>query len=441
MADERGGGAGGDRPPERSDGYDWLYAAGDSGGSGGSAGRGRPPGDDEPTQQWGPARDADPGSEATQVFPAYDPRTGRPEGRQAGAAPSPDPRAAYDRFGGPPPVRIAPTPGGPGAPPRGPQPAGPPPGRSTGRSRSRRPRFRLRWLWLLFLAWLAFLVAVPVYAWTSVSTVDATPVGDRPDDQPGTTYLVVGSDARAGLAGQRTDTIMLLHTGSGPNLLMSIPRDSLVEVPGQGETKINAAFAIGGPSLLVRSIEGATGIRVDDYVEIGFTGFVRLVDAVGGIRICPETAMQDPQARLDIKKGCQEADGETALGYARSRKTQSLGDIDRARHQREVVSAIGSEVVSPWTVLNPVRYWRVVTGGAESVRVSDDTGPVAAAGFATAMTRVDGENGLTCGVPIVDLAVHWDPERADALFELIRTDRTDEVGQQLCTPSGRPTGG
>ncbi len=375
MAEQHGRGTG-DQPREGSDSYDWLYAPDGSGGR-------------------------------------------------------PDPASTYDHVGGPPPVRIAPTPTG--VPPRpGGAPDRPP---APPRTRPRRP---LRWLWLVLLVWLAYLVAVPVYAWTSVSTVDATPPGDRPADQPGTTYLLVGSDARAGLAGQRTDTIMLLHTGSGPNLLMSVPRDSLVEVPGQGRTKINAAFAVGGPSLLVRTIEGATGIRVDDYVEIGFTGFVRLVDAVGGIRICPETAMQDPQAQLDIPAGCQQADGETALGYARSRKTQTLGDIDRARHQREVVSAIGSEVVSPWTVLNPVRYWRVVTGGAESVRVSDDTGPLAAAGFATAMTRVDGENGLTCGVPIADLAVNWDAERAEALFALVRTDRTDEIGRDLCTPSGRP---
>jgi LCP family protein required for cell wall assembly len=402
------GGSGDDRPPQGSDGYDWLYAPG------GSARR--PPADDPPTQQWDPRGGPESGGEATQVIPAY------------------------DRYGGPPPARIAPTPGGPGAPPGGPRrppgaPQGPAPARSASRSRR---RFRLRWLWLALLAYLAFLVAVPVYAWTSVSTVDATPTGDRPGDQPGTTYLLVGSDARAGLAGQRTDTIMLLHTGSGPNLLMSIPRDSLVEVPGRGTDKINAAFAVGGAKLLVRTIEDATGIRIDDYVEIGFTGFVRLVDAVGGIRICPETAMRDPQAQLNIPKGCQEADGETALGYARSRKTQTLGDIDRARHQREVVSEIGSEVVSPWTVLNPVRYWRVVTGGAESVRVSEDTGPIAAAEFATAMTRVDGENGLTCGVPIADLAVHWDQDRAEALFELIRTDRTEDVGKALCTPSGRP---
>jgi LCP family protein required for cell wall assembly len=287
------------------------------------------------------------------------------------------------------------------------------------------------------LAYVVYLVAVPVYAWFKVSTVDAEPSGERPADQPGTTYLVVGSDAREGLAGQRTDTIMLLHTGDGPPLLMSLPRDSIVEVPGHGTDKINAAFSIGGPELLVQTVEGSTGIRVDDYVQMGFDGLVELVDAVGGITICPESAMKDPLAKLDIPKGCQEADGDTALGYARSRHTQNLGDIDRARHQREVVSAIGHEVVSWRTIVNPVRYWRVATGGASSVLVSDGTGPLSAARFAYAMTRVDA-SGLTCGVPIADLAVNWDRERADQLFQLIAEDRTDEVGDELCTPSGMP---
>jgi LCP family protein required for cell wall assembly len=229
---------------------------------------------------------------------------------------------------------------------------------------------------------------------------------------------------------------MLLHTGRGPNLLMSLPRDSLVDVPGHGVTKINAAFAFGGPKLLVQTIEGATGIRVDDYVEIGFRGFVKLVDAVGGIQICPTEPMKDPLAHLDIKKGCQEADGATALGYARSRHTQTLGDIGRARHQREVVSAIGHEVLSWKTVVNPLRYWRVVTSGAESVRTSEGLGPFAAAKFALGMTGSGGKSGLTCGVPITDLAVHWDTARAERLFTLISQDRTDEVGKDLCQPTG-----
>ena len=129
-------------------------------------------------------------------------------------------------------------------------------------------------------------------------------------------------------------------------------------------------------------------------------------------------------------------DGATALGYARTRKTQTNGDIDRAKNQREVVAAIGSEVVSWKTIVNPVRYWRVMFGGASTVRVSEGTGPVDAARFAYAMTRVNGKDCLTCGVPISDLAVHWDGERAPALFKLIAEDKTDEVGTNLCTPTG-----
>jgi LCP family protein required for cell wall assembly len=314
------------------------------------------------------------------------------------------------------------------------------------------PRRPLRILLLLLVAWLVFLLAVPFYAFSKVSTVDAFPKGDRPDDQDGTTYLVVGNDSRedlskeerkrlgtGGAAGRRTDTIMLMHIGKGPNLLMSIPRDSLVEIPGHGVTKINAAFALGGPKLLVRTVEQNTGIKVDNYVEIGFGGFVDVVDAVGGIEVCPERKMRDKQAKLNIPKGCQDVDGVTALGYARSRKTDPrYGDITRARHQREVVSAIGSEATSPWTVLNPVRYWRVNLAGAETFSVSEGTGPIDLARFAWAMTRVDGENGLTCGVPIRDLAVHWDEQRSKRMFEHIRSDDTEGIGKGLCTPTGLP---
>jgi LCP family protein required for cell wall assembly len=302
---------------------------------------------------------------------------------------------------------------------------------------------------VVVVLWVVFLVAVPLVAWQQVAKVDATPDGDRPADQKGTTYLLVGSDSRKGLtaeqkrrlgtgsaAGQRTDTIMVLHTGSGPNLLMSVPRDSLVPIPGHGTTKINSAYAIGGPKLLVRTIEANTGIRIDDYVEIGFSGFVDVVDAVGGVRICPTRRMQDRRANLDIKKGFQDVDGRVALGYARSRHTSGLGDIARAQHQREVVSAIGAKAASPWTVLNPVRYYRLAMSGAKAVTVGEDTGLVATGRFAIAMTRVNGSNGLTCGVPISDLDVHWDPERSKKLFALIREDRTDEVTKNLCRASG-----
>jgi LCP family protein required for cell wall assembly len=393
MANRRRGPSG---PDEQSPHYDWLYGDDGSGGA---------PGDPEPTR----------------VLPT----TGRPTRDSGRRAPS---------------SRSA---GGSAPPPR---PAAPPPPAPAPRRRR-----RFGWVKLVLLLWLVFLLAVPLWAWSQIEKVDAEPDGDRPGRQPGHTYLLVGSDSREGLSraergrlgtgageGRRTDTIMLLHTGRGPNLLLSIPRDSIVEVPGHGTTKINAAYAFGGPELLVETIEGSTGIRVDSYVEIGFAGFVNVVDAVGGIEICPKQAMRDPLAKLDVEKGCQEVDGPTALGYARSRKISTLGDIDRAQRQREVVSAVGSKAASPWSILNPVRYAGLANAGADSLRLGENTGPFDTVRFAWAMTRVSGDKGLTCGVPIADLAVNWDSERAPRMFKLIREDRTGDVPRKLCTPSGMP---
>ncbi len=391
MSQRGGGGSGGGARGSGDDGYDWLY--------GGQAG---------PDRDGGRSGDHDQDAEHTQVLPSGSPT--RSSGRRAD----------------PPPPSIAREPGRERSTPA----------RPTRRRRRRRPGLSvLKWL---LLAWLVFLLAVPVWAYFDVTKVDAEPDGQRPDDEGGTNYLIVGSDARGGLAGARTDTIMLLHTGKGPNVLMSIPRDSIVEIPGRGTNKINAAFAFGGAKLLVSTFEQNTGIRVDDYVEIGFQGLVKLVDAVGGITICPKQDMKDADAKLDIKRGCQEADGKTALGYARSRKLFATGDIQRAQNQREVVSAIGSEVLSWKTFVNPVRYYRVVTGGAESVKLGENTGPLAVAKFGIAMNRVDGESGRTCAVPIADFAVNWDAERAPELFGYLQRDEADELPDRLCTPTGQP---
>jgi LCP family protein required for cell wall assembly len=297
-------------------------------------------------------------------------------------------------------------------------------------------------------------VLVPVYAYSKITKVDAEPSGERPADSAGTTYLLVGSDSRAELSdeerqqlgtgaaeGQRTDTIMLLHvpSGDGPNLLLSIPRDSFVPIPGQDENKINAAYAFGGPELLVQTVEGATGVHVDNYIEIGFGGFVELVDAVGGIEICPERAINDPKAGgLDLEKGCQEVDGVTALGYSRSRAF-ARGDITRAEHQREVIAAVGDEAVSWQSVVLPWRYWSLNMAAAETLTVGENVGPIDLARFAWAMSHTSGGDAKRCVVPYSDLGastsagsvVLWDEQRADALFEAVREDDTASI---KCAP-------
>lgn len=331
-----------------------------------------------------------------------------------------------------------------------------PPGGSTLRrptpGRPKRRNWWVRGILLLFLAWLLFLVAVPMWAWSKLAQVDAEPDGNRPADTPGATYLLVGSDSREGMTaeeeadlgtgaaeGERTDTILLLHVpdGDGPKLLLSVPRDSFVEIPGHEQNKINAAYAFGGPDLLVQTVEQATDVRIDSYLEVGFGGFVEIVDAVGGIEVCPTEAIDDPKAGgLRLDKGCTDVDGREALGYSRSRAFE-LGDITRALHQREVITAVGQRAASWQTVALPWRYFRVNSAAADTVRVGEDVGPVDLAKFAWAMAR-PGSDAKRCVVPYTTLGqqtaagsvVIWDDDKAGAIFAAIREDDTGSISCQ-----------
>jgi LCP family protein required for cell wall assembly len=366
-----------------------------------------------------------PQSDETRVMPVVLPPERPRQQRQAPSRPT-----AYQ-----PPAPPASPPRRPVSPPPGSSPSGRPP------QAYRKPRRIKRWILLAVAAWMVFLVITPISALSKIDSVDAFPSGSRPADQPGTTYLIVGTDKADGLtraqkkvvrAGNRTsartDTIMLLHTGSGPSTLISIPRDSPVPIPGHGTSKINAAYAWGGSKLLVQTIEQNTGIRIDHVVEIGFGGLVAVVDAVGGVTICPKKRMDDKDARLHIKKGCQEVDGLTALAYSRSRHAQQYGDFERSKHQQEVIGAIGHKVLSPWTVINPFRYWRTAHAGARNLTVSQGTGTYALIQFARAMANPD----KRCGVPVAGWSAQWDSTRAPRLFNLIKTDRTENITASLC---------
>jgi LCP family protein required for cell wall assembly len=314
-----------------------------------------------------------------------------------------------------------------------------------------RARRRRSWIGriigLIVLLFLLVLICVPLYAWSRINKVDAMPAGARPADTPGTTYLLVGSDSRQGLsaaerkklgtgsaAGQRTDTIMLMHVPkSGPTALISLPRDSYVPIPGHGKNKINAAFSFGGPKLLIQTVEGVTGLRVDDYVEIGFGGFASIIDSVGGVQMCLPKAMKDAKAHINLPKGCQQLDGTTALGYVRARYSDPLGDLGRVQRQRAMIGAVASKAVSPATFLNPFRYYNLSTASADALAVDKNTGPIDMAHFALGMKAVaGGSGGVTLTVPISNsslqttsgLAVKWDTTKAKALFKALKEDRT-----------------
>lgn len=305
----------------------------------------------------------------------------------------------------------------------------------------------------LILLWVIFLIAVPILAVNKVSKIDAFPSGDRPGDTDGTTYLVVGSDKADDLteeqrkqldtperSGNRTDTMMLVHVGAGPTVVTSLPRDTLVEIPGHGTGMLNSAFSLGKAKLLVKTVEGFSGVRIDHYVEVGFGSIINTVDALGGIEVCPQQAFDDPKARLKISRGCQEVDGMTALAYSRTRATPQA-DLDRVGRQREVVSALGDKVISPWTVINPFRYWGFNMAAAGSVRVDDDMGVLDLARLARGMTG----DQKSCTLPNTSapsdpnrLAI--DTERAKTLFDKIRDDRSSEIPDSVCTPTGRNLG-
>ena len=311
--------------------------------------------------------------------------------------------------------------------------------------RVRKGRVALIVVGLLVVAWLAFLVWVPLNAWGSVARVDNIPDGERPVDTSGHNYLLVGSDSRAGLTaeqrkkyttgsavGSRTDTIMLVHVSEsgGKPVRVSLPRDSYVPIPGHGSNKINAAFAFGGPKLLTETVENVTGIHIDGYVEIGLGGFASVVDSVGGVSICVPRNMKDPKAGIDLKKGCQTLDGANALGYVRSRYEDPLGDIGRAARQRQFLGALMKQAATPATVLLPWRYKAFADASAGGLAVGSETGLMDAVRVLQAMRAVSNDQGLSLSVPTSDvayrtsagIAVKWDTERAKALFSAIKND-------------------
>ncbi|MEO3825055.1 LCP family protein [Actinomadura sp. B10D3] len=265
----------------------------------------------------------------------------------------------------------------------------------------------------------------------------------RVADTPGTNWLIVGSDSREGLSkadqkrlatgfagGRRTDSMMLLHYGSGGTSLISLPRDSYVPIPGRGSNKLNAAFAFGGPKLLVQTVEKATGLRIDHYAEIGFGGFVGVVDAVGGVDICVKDDIKDPKAGLDLKAGCQTLSGGQALGYVRTRK-YARADLERVEHQRQFFGALMKKATSPGTMFNPFRSVPLAMNATSNFLVDDNDHLYDLIRMMWAMKGVSGGSGVTTTVPIggsgssaaAGAYITWDKSKSSKLFGALKADQ------------------
>ncbi|UFU07529.1 LCP family protein [Ruania halotolerans] len=297
---------------------------------------------------------------------------------------------------------------------------------------------------LLLVLVLAWPVGLLIWANGQINHVAATN-DDLSTD--GTTYLLAGSDSRAdsGLdgdttEGQRTDTIMLLTSPpSGTPSLISIPRDTYVEIPEYGPNKLNSAYAYGGPELLVDSVQSLTGIEVDHYVEIGMGGVADIVDAVGGVELCLDYDVDDADSDLVWEAGCHPADGETALAFARMRKADPLGDIGRTQRQQQVIQAVTSTVADPSLVFRPGEQVRLASAGLGALDVSEGTGIIDLGQMALAFRNATGSDGVRGTPPVADLdyrpggvgsTVLLDPDLAPAFFEAVADGTVTEADLQ-----------
>lgn len=317
---------------------------------------------------------------------------------------------------------------------------------------------------------LAFLVlAVAATGWSvlhgigeSIGRVDAFHgVHDRPapSDNAAETFLLVGTDDREGIPQRElrhvlhaggvpchcTDTMMLIHLSRDRSraTVVSIPRDSYVTIPAHidlathkpvtaGRGKINAAYGMGGAPLTVQTVEQATGVRIDHYLELDFRSFIATVDALGGVDVCTAVPLHDPYSGLDLPAGTTRLDGAGALKYVRARHVDSSSDLGRIERQQRLVAQILHEATSGGTLLNPARLSRVVGTALKAVKADQ--------GLTTQdLLRLVGSlHGLSTSgtefatVPVADInhtvpgwgsTVLWDVPAARALFDAVRHDR------------------
>lgn len=219
-----------------------------------------------------------------------------------------------------------------------------------------------------------------VYANNQFQKIDRVDVDVEGDNvlagsSGGTNYLLVGTDQRDGIDGNRADSILVLRTGDGPDRLLSIPRDLLVARPDLGgdTARINAAYNQGAVNL-IRTVQESVGIPIDRYIEINFTAFADLVDALGGVTINFPTPAIDEGSGLNVTEaGDVELDGRQALAFVRSRKYQEVvdgvpqptsgSDLDRIVRQQQFLREVIKEAGSSRNPFHLARIGTALIGG------------------------------------------------------------------------------
>ena len=287
---------------------------------------------------------------------------------------------------------------------------------------------------------------------------------NRPAEDGAQTFLLVGTDDREGIpddelkhvlhAGGRschcTDTMMLVHLSPTRSraTVISIPRDSFVTIPAHtdqatgkpvsaGSGKINAAYGMGGAPLTVQTVEQATGIRIDHYVQVDFRTFVSAVDALGGVEVCTTTPLRDSASGLDLPAGATLLDGVGALKYVRARHLDTDSDLGRMQRQQKLMALLLRGATASGTLLDPARLHRLLTTAVTSVKADAGLSGQDLLALATRLRDMSGARTVFTGVPVAEInhrvpgwgsTVLWDGPAAEALFDAVRSDRTINAG-------------
>ncbi|MEV1054094.1 LCP family protein [Streptomyces sp. NPDC049887] len=214
---------------------------------------------------------------------------------------------------------------------------------------------------------------------------------DRPDDVDNGSMdiLVLGSDSRAGANGEygrdeggaRSDTAMIVHIYEGRRkaAVVSVPRDTLIDrpgctdsrgddVPGERRAMFNTAYEVGGPACAVKTVEKISGIRMDHYVEVDFTGFKKLVDELGGVDVTTTEAIRDSKSHLDLEPGTHTLSGDQALGLVRTRKSVGNGsDLGRIQLQQAFIKALIQQVKDVGVFSNPKKLYDLADTATKAI--------------------------------------------------------------------------
>ncbi|GLW02085.1 LytR family transcriptional regulator [Streptomyces lavendulae subsp. lavendulae] len=349
------------------------------------------------------------------------------------------------------------APGSQPPPPRSARGGGPRPGR-----RDDRPRWGVRIAAVLSLVVLgsgAVGHAVMTGLDTGIERVDPfKDMKNRPQAGYGVNFLLVGTDGREKITPEEkreyrlggapchcTDTVMLVHLSADRERasVISLPRDSYAEVPAHQDlvtgkahkahpVKLNAAYAEGGPNLTVRTVENMTRVKIDHYLEVDFTSFMKTVDAMGGVEICTAKAMHDTYTGLDLLPGTHRLTGGQALQYVRSRHVDGASDLGRMQRQQRFIAALIKQATGGGVLLNPVKFKEVSSTLLGSVRADRGFGSEQMLALGQAMRGFTPSSSEFASVPVGDPSfqvkgigstVKWDEPKAAKLFEALRQDQ------------------